>query len=250
MLGGNYFYNGSIKKIVAVFGTIFNNISVARLEGGKMVGISRVPLAYGPRERFLARVPSNDINDPVHVAIKMPRMSFEITSMGYDSASKLNRLNSIITHAENGTATRTYQSTPYKIGFQLSILAHHQDDALQIFEQIVPYFNPEYSVTVKDLEGENTLTDIPITLTSTSFSDDYEGDFQSSNRKIIYTLDFDVKVKFIGEPLKSQKYIQYIDNIYNNFNETVPLETTKIALDHPLTDTPENYTATTTFGFL
>lgn len=251
MLGNSYFYNGSLKKIVAVFGTLFNNLHVAKKVSGKMTSISRVPLMYGPRQRFLARLQSPK-GDDIDVAIRMPRMSFEINSIGIDTATKLNRLNNTLTPVnEDGTRSRIYQSVPYIIGIQLSIVARHQDDALQIFEQIIPYFNPEYSVTVKDLEGPGTLSDIPITLTGTNIQDDYEGDFESGRRTIIYTLDFTCKVKFSGPPSTPASYIKYVEaDFYDTLDAAAdPITAVDVSLGDPINDTPTNYTTITTYGF-
>lgn len=241
---------------MAVFGTLFNNISIAKLINGKMQGISRVPLTYAPRQKFLARLASFDPNSPIDVAVRLPRMSFEITSISYDTTSKLNRLNSTLYPIADNSfeKTRVYQSTPYIIGMQLNILARHQDDALQVLEQILPYFCPEYSVTVKDLEGPNSLTDIPISLQGISFQDDYEGDFQASRRTIIYTLDFTIRVKFTGPMDQRAKIIKSVDaNFYTSLESinsgAKPEENVHVQLGDMENDTPDNYTVVTTFGF-
>jgi hypothetical protein len=256
MLGNTYFYNKSLKKIVAVFGTLFNNISIAKLINGKMQGISRVPLTYAPRQKFLARLASFDPNSPIDVAVRLPRMSFEITSIAYDTSSKLNRLNSTLYPIANNSVekTRVYQSTPYTIGIQLNILARHQDDALQVLEQILPYFCPEYSVTVKDFEGPDSRTDIPIILQGISFQDDYEGDFQASRRTIIYTLDFSLRVKFSGPLDQRAKIIKAVDaHLYPHMNISAnarPEESVHVQLGDMENDTVDNYTVLTTFGFI
>jgi len=254
MLGTDYFYNGSIKKVIAVFGSLFNDISIAKVVAGKSEGIIRVPLAYGPRQRFLERLPTNDPNKITHVALRMPRMSFEITSIAFDASTKLNRLNTTTypAPAPSSSYDRVYQATPYKIGIQLSILSHHQDDALQIFEQIVPYFNPEYTVTVKDMEFVGSLTDLPIVLNGTAFQDDYDGDFESGRRVIIYTLDFEVRVKFIASspPVPVIKVIE--SSLYDSaqFTDIIPITGMEVKLGDMTNDTRENYTVIETFGFL
>ena len=196
MLSGNYFYNATIKRVVSVFGTIFNNIKIARHDSGVTTNTVHVPISYGPRSKFLARIrEENDLGNQ-KIAIKLPRMSFEMTSIDYDSGAKLNKLNKLITgssHAENRTTQ--FQSVPYSIGMQLNIYAKNQDDALQIVEQILPTFTPEYTVTIKDIDGPNSKPDVPFILNSVSFQDDYEGDF-TTRRAIIYTLDFTIKARF------------------------------------------------------
>jgi|688.fasta_scaffold00486_6 hypothetical protein len=256
MLGNTYFYNKSLKTIVAVFGTLFNNISIAKLINGKMQGISRVPLSYAPRQKFLARLSTYDVNNPIDVAVRLPRMSFEITSIQYDTSSKLNRLNSTlypISETNTIEKARVYQSTPYILGMQLNILARHQDDALQCVEQILPYFNPEYNITVKDLEGPGSRTDIPITLQGVSFQDDYEGDFESSRRTIIYTLDFTIRVKFTGPIDQRAKIIKWVEaKMHADMNISATSKPDEIirveATSEP--DAEGNFTVSTTYGFI
>ena len=197
MLNGVHFYHATIKRIVSVFGTIFNNIVVGRHSGDKISNIMRVPISYGPRAKFLDRMKEN--LDQQRVAIKLPRMSFEITSIDYDSGTKLNKLNRTLTQVvgTNSPNKRTsmFQSVPYTLGMQLNIFARNQEDALQIVEQILPTFSPEYTVGVKGIEGPGSVTDVPFILNSVTFTDDYEGDV-ATRRTIIYTLDFTVRVRF------------------------------------------------------
>lgn len=256
MLNGSYYYNGTIKKIVSVFGTLFNNIYTGKLVSGKMMNVNRVPLAYGPKEHFLMRIRTNESPEyPTDIAIKLPRMSFEMTSIAYDSASKLNKINQRTFPVSGDTDHRisTYQSVPYIIGMQLSIMSRSQDDALQIFEQIVPTFTPEYTVTVKDLEGPNTLTDIPIILNSTNFQDNYDGDFASTRRLLIYTLDFTIKARFVGNTNSAPRpIIKIVDaNMHADMNVGIsdPLSKVNVKLGDLVNDTPEDYTVITTFGF-
>jgi hypothetical protein len=254
MLNSSYYYNGNLKKIVAVFGTIFNDVSVAKKVNGKMTGIQRVPISYGPKQKFLARLASMQNEEYGDVAIKLPRMSFEITSITYDSASKLNKLNNklYLIEGDSDVQKKVYQGIPYKVGIQLSILAHHQDDALQVFEQIVPYFTPDYIVAVKDLEGPGSVTDVPILLTGTNIQDDYEGDFANSRRTIIYTLDFDIKFKFMGIQTGPAKVIKVVDvDLYDTpiTPTALPIDGVSVELGDPENDTPENYTVITTYGF-
>ena len=193
MLGRPYFYNESLKKIVSVFGTIFNDIEVANISGGKMVGVKRVPLAYAPKEKYLARIKTELERD---VALKLPRMSFEMTDISYDDVTKLNRMNRCIQTDAEGNKVKVWQSSPYLLTFSLNIMSRGQDEALQILEQILPHFNPNYTLSVKGLEGPESKTDIPIALEGVAFEDSYEGDFESSRRLIIYTLTFTLRTKF------------------------------------------------------
>ena len=253
---GQYFYNQTMKKTVAVFGTIFNNMRIVKQGGGE----TRVPIAYGPRKKFLARIQADTVAAADNsIAIKLPRLSFEITDISFDSNTKLNKFNKRVLPIEGETAKTNVvnQSVPYSIGMQLSIYAKNQDDALQILEQILPTFSPEYTVAIKDMEGPGTVTDVPIVLTSTSIQDDYEGDFET-RRTIIYTLDFTMKVRFAGGTSEG-KLIRTVDTFfYSDTDNRATLKTNnptgeenvRVAVDAndepPLDDTD---TITTTFGF-
>jgi len=197
---GAYFYNKTIRKTVSVFGSLFNNIQVRKTSGDRVLSATKVPLAYGPLEKFLARIDELEKLEEQAIAIKLPRMSFEISDISYDSSQKLNKGNKRTFAMTNGDETRrrtVRQSVPYIITMDLNIMSKTQDEALQIVEQILPTFAPEYTVTVKDFEGPGSRTDVPIVLTGTSFSNEYEGDF-TARQLIVYTLTFSVKVKFAG----------------------------------------------------
>jgi len=195
---GTYFYHEHIKRTVAVFGTLFNNLKVVKHDSsGKALSTIKVPLSYGPRQKFLARIADEAyLNDP-KLAIRLPRMSFEIVSLTYDTNTKLQKG---ITRTLPSEDPKKKQSilypTTYRIGLQLNILAKNQDDALQILEQILPYFQPEYTVTVKEVNS-NFKSDIPFVIQAVTLVDDYEGDFMS-RRSIIYTLEFEARVNFYG----------------------------------------------------
>jgi hypothetical protein len=209
---GNHFYHSHIRKTVAVFGTLFNNIVVQRKEAnGNVVNNVKVPLSYGPKQKFLTRLfEEPNLNAP-EVAIRLPRMSFELTGMTYDTTVKINRMNTLAKPDIRGQTT-IYNPVPYTMNFTLSVYAKNQDDALQIVEQILPYFNPEYSVTIKEIPELDITRDIPIVLQSVSYSDDYEGDF-TSRRILIYTLDFTMKTFFYGPTNPNQGVIK--DTIIN-----------------------------------
>jgi hypothetical protein len=193
----DHFYHASIRRTIAAFGTIFNDIKIMRKgSDGEVKNIMRVPLAYGPKQKFLARLESQaSLTDP-KVAIKLPRMSFEITSLAYDAASKLPKMNQIV-RGSGITRDAIYTHAPYNMGITLSIMAKNQDDALQVIEQIIPYFQPEYTITINEVPELGIKSDVPITLSSVGLAEDYEGDFLS-RRAIVYTLDFELKVKFYG----------------------------------------------------
>jgi len=197
---GQYFYNQHLRKSVAIFGTLFNNITIVKRDaGGNILSNQKVPLAYGPKQKFLARLREEpDLLAP-KVAMRLPRMSFEITSIKYDTQYKINKNTVLQTPGIHGVH-QIYVGAPYALSMQLNIIGKTQDEVLQITEQILPYFNPDYIVTVKEIPDIGLVRDVPITLQSITMSDDYEGEFEQ-RRSLIYTLDFSMKVQFFG-PLK------------------------------------------------
>ena len=211
-----------------------------------------MPLAYGPKSKFLARIEQDSSLEDQKLAIKLPRMSFEITSIDRNTSNALNKSNVKLFDVAGTELSKNVlkQSVPYDIGMQLNIIAKNQDDALQIFEQIVPTFVPEYTVAIKDMEGPGNSVDVPIILNSTSFEDSYEGDF-TTRRTLIYTLDFVVKVRFTGR-VSPNAVIRIVDiDLYNNStpeSASEPIDRVKTELSSD-DDTPDNFTAITTFGF-
>ena len=196
---GSYFYNETIRKTVIAFGTLFNNIKIKKFASdGKAISQIKVPVAYGPMQRFLARIEQQPNFDD-NVAITLPRISFEITSYAYDPSRKSSPITKFTGKGSDKTKhKKIFLPVPYEIGFRLSFACKLQDDALQIVEQILPHFQPSYNVTVNMLEGVEEKRDIPFTLANVSFSDEYEGDF-STRRFIQYDLDFVAKTYFYSE---------------------------------------------------
>lgn len=253
MLSNSYFYNATIRKTVAIFGSIFNNIVIGKLINDTLSNVIRVPLAYGPRERFLARIRDSDNSGNSDIAIKLPRMSFEITSLTYDTTSKLNRLNQRQYNTSNNAKKIVLtQSTPYMLGIQLNIISRDLDSGLQILEQILPTFEPEYTVSVKGMEGPDSRTDVPIILQGVSWQDDYEGDFESGRRTIIYTLDFIIKIKFAADFNKNANIIKEVTvNIIDGTPciSIDPIDLINVKLGDMENDTPQNFTIKTNYGF-
>ena len=196
---GNYFYNETIRKTVIAFGTLFNNIKIKKFgSDGKTISQIKVPIAYGPIQRFLARV-EQQTNFDDNVAITLPRLSFEITSYAYDPSRKASPITKFTGKGSDKTKhKKIFLPVPYEIGFRLSFATKLQDDALQIVEQILPFFQPSYNVTINMLEGVEEKRDVAFTLANVSFSDEYEGDF-STRRFIQYDLDFVAKTYFYQE---------------------------------------------------
>jgi hypothetical protein len=212
---GDHFYHQRIKKSVAIFGSLFNNLYVVRKNtSGFVISQVKVPLSYAPKRDFLDRLDKMNTegdNGERQIAVKLPRMSFEITSMGYDPTRQLPKMNQCTVPSTifDGKAQKLYSPVPYNIGFQLSIYAKSQDDALQVVEQILPFFTPQYTVTVNPLDNFDVKEDTPITLTGVGFSDDYEA-LLEARRTIIYTLDFEMKINlYKGVAASSAIITQY-----------------------------------------
>ena len=228
------FYNQHIRKLVSVFGTLFNDIHVQRTDkDGNILERNKVPLAYGPKQKFMARINEQaNLTDP-KMAIKLPRMSFEIMDISYDSVTKLNKqIRDAVPHPTD-SYKRNYIRTfaPYNISFQLAVMAKNMDEGLQIVEQILPHFQPDYTVTIIENNDLSRKTDIPIVLTNVSLAEDYEGDFEV-RRTIIYTLDFTSKLRFYRS-VQESGIIKKVDaNIRDTTLSTqILLETMNIDID-------------------
>jgi len=247
---GTHFYHQRIRKSVAVFGALFNNLYVLRKDSNdQVISQVKVPLSYGPKRKFLDRIRQNaDLDTDTKVAIKLPRMSFEIISITYDAQRQLQKTNNF-TQAGSSANLRNkfYSFVPYTIGFQLSVYAKNQDDALQIVEQILPTFNPQYSLTIKPFaDYPNVKEDVPITLTGVDFSDDYENALES-RRTIIYTLSFDMRVNFYGAVSETGIIRTSINNIYN---QDAGLLDSDLQISRlTVTTDPANASADSDFGF-
>lgn len=213
----NYFYNETTKKYVAVFGTIFNKLTITRKDNtGNEIQSMIVPIAYGPYQKFMAKI-TQDPELSQKSAITLPRMSFEITSMVYDGTRKvgsLKKLDSVVTPASGETeksASFQYTPTPYNIDFSLSIMAKYAEDGTQLLEQIIPFFKPERTTTVKLIDGIEPL-DIPLILNTVTMEDIYDGDFET-RRSLLWTLDFTMKAWYFG-PVREKRLIKFIDTHY------------------------------------
>jgi hypothetical protein len=194
-----YFYHEIIRKTVIAFGTLFNKIQIRKTDdSGNVVSVIEVPLAYGPTQKFLARLEqSPDLNKPFQM--NLPRMSFEISGINYDSRRKTTVTQTFLSHniSDKSDIRKAYMPVPYDIDFELSIMTKQNDDMLQVIEQILPYFQPSYNLTVDLIESIGEKRDIPIILNNITMQDDYEGDF-STRRALIYTLRFTAKTYLFG----------------------------------------------------
>ena len=193
---GTYFYHEILRKTVIGFGTLFNNINIRHKDAsGTNFSVMKVPLAYGPMQKFLARIQQQPDLER-EIAITLPRLSFEMQGLQYDPTRKTGIAQTFLT--KNGTnAKKGYMPVPYNVGFELSIMAKLSDDALQILEQIIPYFQPSFNITVNLISSIGEKKDIPIVLESINYSDQYEGGFDT-RRVIVYTLAFTAKTYLFG----------------------------------------------------
>ena len=252
---GDPFYHSTIRKIVASFGSLFSNIVVVkRAQNGNEIERLKVPLAYGPAERFLARLASGPEAKRGY-AIKLPRIGFEITSIAYDSERKLNTIRKNIKEI-NGTNTqvsRQYQGVPYTIGIELSILSKYIDDANQILEQILPWFTPAFTITLNSISQMDYKDDVPITLTGVNLQDNYEDDW-TSRRDIIFTLTFEIKTMFYGPIIDKAVITKAITDVYNatnvdNIANDPELQTVARAGRATVTPNPSNASFVDDYGF-
>jgi hypothetical protein len=194
-----YFYHEIFRRTIIGFGSLFNNISIKHTNNsGEVVSVIKVPLAYGPTQKFLARLEqSPDLSKPVQMTL--PRMSFEMTGIQYDATRKVTTTQTFLSKlSTDGTQTKkAYMPVPYNINFELSIMSKLNDDVLQIVEQILPYFQPSYSMTIELVNEIDEKRDIPIILENITMMDDYEGDF-TTRRTLVYTLRFSAKTYLFG----------------------------------------------------
>ena len=201
---GTYFYNETFKRAVSIFGTLFNNITIKKTKSdGTVLTEQKVPISYGPKQKFLQRLAEDaDLGDGMRTAISMPRLAFELTGFEYDASRQQNKLirhtKSDLESSDTGKRGFQYQPAPYNLTFSLSILAKNMNDALQIVEQILPYFQPEYTVTMKMIDSMTDYRDVPIVLNSVELADTYEGDF-TERRVIEYNLSFTMQLNYLFE---------------------------------------------------
>ena len=276
----NYFYNSSIRKYVALFGTYFNQLEVRRTStDGTLEQRQIVPIAYAPYQKVLARLDQDPglqggaAQDAVGntiggrpFAIALPRMSFELTSFTYDAERKVSptrRVRKTTADEDGGNRRFVYSGTPYNMGFSLYIMAKYNEDAVKILEQVLPFFNPDFTSTVRMIPELEPL-DIPLILNSVNSEDIYDGDFET-RRSILYTLDFTMKGWFFG-PEKDKKVIKFTDMRYATDTPTdtefeefqtlqpgvtangTPTSDASISIDYSLIDFDDNWDYAETLG--
>ena len=194
---GTYSYNEIFRKTVIAFGTLFNNIEIKRTEGSR-TEVMKVPLAYGPKDKFLARLRQvGDLTTKDAVQITLPRISFEISGFAYDATRKVSPTQVIRYTGSDSKTRKSFMPVPYNVDFELAIMAKNQDDGLQILEQILPFFQPMFNITLNLQEAIGETKDFPVTLNSVVYEDDYKGDY-TTRRTLIYTLSFSAKTYVYG----------------------------------------------------
>ena len=205
---GHTFYHQHLRKYVIVFGTIFNDIIIQRKDNsGNIVQDIKVPLAYAPREKALARL-DQDPDLARKVGMVLPRMSFEMTSINYAPERKLNKIHRNVSAYSDDKAKlyAAYNPVAYDVGFELNIYTRYAEDSTQILEQILPFFTPEWSVSMTLIPDMNWKQDIPIVLNGVSMQDTYDGDFET-RRALIHTLNFTLK-GYLWGPLRKTGIIK------------------------------------------
>ena len=248
MLGNRQFYHETVRSIIVGFGTLFNDIHVVRKNNSGVITQSmKVPLAYGPKQKWLTRL-DQDAGLDSKVALTLPRLGFEIQDLTYDPARKLNRVQKFkkvkSSASDSGKLDTQYMPVPYNVGIQLYAMAKQSDDALQIVEQILPYFQPDYTLTIKDMEDMGIARDIPIVLHSIQYEDNYRGTYEE-RRAIIYTLDFTTKFYLYG-PVTSSKVIKTVQvDQYTDMPSAAP----KREQRYTATPNPTSADADDDFGF-
>mgnify|MGYP003113363141 FL=1 len=243
---GKQFYHETTRKVVVAFGTLFNDIHLVRKDNSGTIQQSmKVPLAYGPRQKYLVRL-ADDPDLSKSTAVTLPRIGFEIAGISYDPARKLQRVQKFkkVKGAKASQLDTQYMPVPYNIDFELYVLSKQSDDALQIVEQILPYFQPDYTVTINDNTDMGIKRDVPVILNSIAYEDDYQGDF-ASRRAIIYTLSFTAKFYLYG-PVTSSKVIKTVQ--VDQYTD-MPDQSPKREQRYSVTPNPTTADADDDFGF-
>ena len=239
---GQYFYNQSTRNVVVAFGTLFNTIQLHKKDGsGNIVQSMKVPLVYGPKQKWLSRL-TEDPNLSKKVAVTLPRIGFEISGITYDPARKLQKtvkVKKVADGIDNNQVKSGFMPVPYNINFELYVLSKNSDDALQIVEQILPFFQPDYTVTMKEIPELDIIRDVPIILNSVGYEDDYEGSF-TSRRSIIYTLSFTAKYYMYG-PVSASNIIRRVQ--VDQYAD-LPVNAPKREQRYSVTPTPSNVAPT------
>jgi hypothetical protein len=231
---GTYFYHEILRKTVIGFGNLFNNIYIKHNDpNGNQKSEILVPIAYGPIQKFLARIEQQpDLSKKQ--TLTLPRMSFEMIGISYDSTRKGSPIQTFkaINPSDNTKVSKAFMPVPYNVQFELNVMSKLNDDVLQITEQILPFFQPSFNITIDLISSINEKRDIPIFLESINFKDDYEGDF-STRRVLIYTFRFTAKTYLFG-PIADSTYA-LIKKVQVDFYGNLPKENPKREVRYTVT---------------
>lgn len=217
----SFFKHDQLKRYTIAFGSFFNNLQVVRdTADGTILQQLVVPLEYGPKERWLVRL-TQDPNLDQAVGIILPRMTYELTSVAYDSSRKVNSLNQLsYGTAGSNTLNRIWAGVPYNLTYELSIMVKYQQDGFQIVEQILPYFTPEMTYALRTVPALGLVDTVPLILNSVTHTDNYEGDFEK-RRAIVWTLTFTMRGYLYG-PTRAQGRVQeVVVDIYNTIYDNL-----------------------------
>ena len=245
---GQQFYHETVRNIIVAFGTMFNNLQIVRKDNsGNITQAMKVPLAYGPKQKWLTRL-DQDPSLANAVAITLPRLGFEIGSLTYDASRKLNRVQKFkkvkSASSDANKLDTQFMPVPYNMDITLYAMAKNSDDALQMVEQILPFFQPDYTLTLNDMADMGIKRDVPIILNSVSYEDNYQGDFES-RRAIIYTLAFTTKFYLYG-PVTSTSVIKTVQvDQYTDVEVNSPKREQRLTV----TPNPTSADADDDFGF-
>ena len=247
---GKHFYHESLRKVVVAFGTIFNNITIHRTDSsGNVVQSLKVPLAYSPKEKFLTRLEQQPNLDNREFSITLPRMGFEIASISYDASRKLQKLGKFkaVKSSSSNIMDYQYNPVPYNISFNLFSFTATAEGGLQIIEQILPYFQPDYTVTINAIPSMGIKRDVPIILNSVSYDDTYDGSY-TTRRAVNYTLNFTAKTYLYG-PVYSQRVIKETQSdIYSDTPQSSREERIIVVPNPTSADANDDFGFTTTIN--
>ena len=251
---GTHFYNEGLRKLTIAFGQLFNNIIIQNVSStGAITKRIRVPLAYAPKEKFLVRLEQQaDLQNDREVAVTLPRLGFEITGLSYDASRKINKmqkLRQVKTSEEGKKLNYNFAPVPYNISFSLYSFTATAENGLQIVEQILPFFQPEYTVTMNVVPELSIKRDIPIILNSVNYEDTYSGDF-TTRRAVVYTLTFTAKTYLYG-PMNNQSVIKNVQaDLGADTEAPLTREERIITVPNPTTaDADDDFGFTTTISF-
>ena len=220
---GRTYYHEILRKTIVAFGSLFNDIHIIRADAsGTTQQSMKVPLAYGPKQKFLVRL-QQDANLDRQIAVTLPRIGFEIAGIEFDATRKLNKITKVKkVKGTKGTQMDTqFSPVPYNIIFDLFIMAKNSDDGVQIVEQILPYFQPEYTITLHQVPSMDIKRDVPVVLTNTDYEDVYDGDFMT-RRAIVYTMNFSARTYMYGPVVTSSIIKTVTTDQYADLPETAP----------------------------